>query len=55
MIEADASVVVLSTAGGLKGHAPMALRQGELPLVPSSFEAACEALRAVYGFTATGG
>jgi threonine synthase len=52
VIGADARVVAVATAGGLKDPGPAARRQGEVPLVPPSIEAALDTLRSVYGFRA---
>ena len=52
VIGADARVVAVATAAGLKDPGPAARRQGEVPLVPPSIEAALCTLRNVYGFQA---
>jgi threonine synthase len=49
-IDRGATVVVVSTAGGLKDPQATAGRLPEVPVVPPSLEAACEALRETYGF-----
>jgi len=51
-IGADARVVAVATAAGLKDPAPAAARQGEVPVVPPSIDAAIDTLRNVYGFLA---
>jgi threonine synthase len=50
IIAADATVVTVATAGGLKDPSRTAIGLGEAPLVPPSIEAACEVLRETYGF-----
>lgn len=54
VIAADASVVVVMTAGGLKDPQPTERRLGAVPLVAPSLDAVRDALATVYGF-ATGG
>jgi threonine synthase len=49
---AEASVVVVATAGGLKDPAATERRLPGVPVVPASLEAACDALRETYGFDA---
>jgi threonine synthase len=52
VIDAGQTVVAVMTAGGLKDVAPMAQRQGAVPVVPPDIEAAVDALRTAYRFTA---
>ena len=52
VIGAGQTVVAVVTAGGLKDPATTARRQGEVPLVPPELDAALDALKSVYGFTA---
>jgi threonine synthase len=52
VIAADARVVAVATAAGLKDPAPAAARQGEVPVVPPSIDSAVDTLRSVYGFAA---
>ncbi len=52
VIGAGQTVVAVMTAGGLKDVAPTARRQGEVPVVSADIDAALDALRTVYGFTA---
>jgi threonine synthase len=55
VIAADATVVVVATAGGLKDPAPAATRLGEVPLVDPRLDAVTETLAATYGFRAARG
>lgn len=47
------SVVVVSTASGLKDPQTTLRHLGDVPLVPASLEAACDTLKTYYGFDAT--
>jgi threonine synthase len=49
-IDAEATVVVVSTAGGLKDPDRTAAHLPEVPVVPGTIEAALEALATVYNF-----
>jgi threonine synthase len=49
-IDGDATVVVVSTAGGLKDPQATAARLGPVPVVPATIEAALDALATIYRF-----
>jgi threonine synthase len=48
-IARDATVVVVATAGGLKDATPAVERQGDVPLIAPTLDAALDALARVYG------
>ncbi len=50
-IDADDTVVVVATAGGLKDPDVTARALGEVPVVATSLEAVGETLARVYGFS----